>query len=103
MFQLTAFGWLIFRSRSAQQIADLAGRLVLHFDPSIAVLSRRGLPLLFYTLPLLAIHAIEARRDDLMVVPRWPTGARYAVYAALVYFIVLFGDFAGAQFIYFQF
>jgi hypothetical protein len=28
---------------------------------------------------------------------------RYGVWATMIYLIVLFGDFAGAQFIYFQF
>jgi hypothetical protein len=38
-----------------------------------------------------------------MVVSRWPVLVRCTVCAALFYLIVLFGDFAGAQFIYFQF
>jgi hypothetical protein len=33
----------------------------------------------------------------------WPRIARYSVYVALVYLIVLFGDFEGSEFIYFQF
>ena len=45
----------------------------------------------------------EAAHDDLTVVFRWPLLVRYSVYAAMLYLIVLFGDFAGAQFIYFQF
>lgn len=103
MFNLTSLGWLIFRSKSLHQIGDLVGRLLLHFDASRESLVRLGQPFLFYVLPLIAIHAIEARRDDLMVVRTFPLVARYAVYGALIYFIVLFGDFAGAQFIYFQF
>jgi len=38
-----------------------------------------------------------------LVVPRLPVGARYFVYSATLYLILLFGNFGGAEFIYFQF
>jgi D-alanyl-lipoteichoic acid acyltransferase DltB (MBOAT superfamily) len=103
MFHLTCLGWLIFRSSTFAQVADLTASLFTRFDFSLAVLARLGAPLLFYTAPLLAVQFFEARRDDLHAVARWPLALRYAVYVAIGYFIVLFGDFAGAQFIYFQF
>ncbi len=67
------------------------------------LLEAGGLPLLAYAGPLLVIHTMEARRGTLDVVLEWPRVARYAVYAALVYAIVLFGDFEGSEFLYFQF
>ena len=36
-------------------------------------------------------------------VPAWPRLARYTVYVAVIYTIVLFADFEGSDFIYFQF
>jgi hypothetical protein len=68
-----------------------------------AALSSVGLPLLFYAGPLVAVLALEARRDDLFAVRTLPPFVRYSVYAAMFYLIVLFGDFGGSQFIYFQF
>jgi len=103
MFHLTCAGWLIFRAESVGQILDLAGAIFLRFDLSWVVIAADGLRLVFYVAPLLAVHAFEARHDDLAVVFRWPPAVRYAVYVALGYFILLFGDYAGAQFIYFQF
>ncbi len=103
MFHLTCYGWLIFRAKSIAQVGDLTAALVTRFDPSVAALSACGVPLLLYAGPLLAVHAFEAAHDDLAVVFRWPLLVRYSVYAAMIYLIVLFGDFAGAQFIYFQF
>jgi alginate O-acetyltransferase complex protein AlgI len=62
-----------------------------------------GLPLIFYTSLLLVIHALEARRDDFAAVFKLPVVVRYALYVAMFYLIVLFGNFEGSQFIYFQF
>ena len=103
MFHLTCYGWLIFRARSAAQIGTLTARLVSDFAPgSIDV---RGLlvPLLLYTTPLIVVHACEAWFDDLLAVRRLPVGVRYCIYAATFYLTMLFGNFGGAEFIYFQF
>ncbi len=60
-------------------------------------------PLVMYTTPLLLVHACEALYDDLLIVPRLAPGVRYSVYAATFYLTMLFGNFGGAEFIYFQF
>jgi hypothetical protein len=49
------------------------------------------------------VHLIEAWHDDLLVVRRLPLATRYMIYAAAAWLIVLFGNFGGAEFIYFQF
>jgi alginate O-acetyltransferase complex protein AlgI len=103
MFHLTCYGWLIFRGRSAAHIADLTRALLGGVHPSAEAFATVGLPLLAYTVPLLVVHALEAYRDDLAAVFSLPLPVRYSVYAALIYLTVLFGDFAGSQFIYFQF
>jgi D-alanyl-lipoteichoic acid acyltransferase DltB (MBOAT superfamily) len=102
MFHLTCFGWLLFRARSAGQAANLTSRLFMDFspatlDPTLAV------PLLLYVVPLLVIHACEAWADDVLVVRRLPAGVRYSVYASTFYLTMLFGNFGGSDFIYFQF
>ena len=51
----------------------------------------------------LAVHAWEAWKDDLDAVPRLPLVARYATFVGLAYLTLLFGEFGGSQFIYFQF
>ena len=60
-------------------------------------------PLVMYTAPLLIVHVCEAIYDNVLVVPRLPVGVRYSVYAATFYLTMLFGNFGGAEFIYFQF
>jgi hypothetical protein len=60
-------------------------------------------PLALYVTPLLLVHAMEAERDDLLVVPKLPILVRYSIYAAIFYLTMLFGNFGGSEFIYFQF
>ena len=103
MFHLTCYGWLIFRARSAGQIRDLTASLVGNFAPATVNVDGLLVPLLLYTTPLLAVHACEAWFDDGLVVPRLPVGVRYSIYAATCYLTLLFGNFGGAEFIYFQF
>jgi alginate O-acetyltransferase complex protein AlgI len=103
MFHLTCYGWLIFRAPSFEQLRVLTGDLFLRFSPSS--MDRTGLlvPLLWFTAPLLVVHLWEAWKDDLLLVTRLPIVVRYTVYAATVYLILLFGNFGGSEFIYFQF
>jgi alginate O-acetyltransferase complex protein AlgI len=103
MFHLTCFGWLIFRAPSLRALRGLTGALLLHFAPQTIDVNGLAVPLLLYTVPLLIVHALEARADDLLVVPTLSPSLRYGVYVATLYLILLFGNFGGAEFIYFQF
>jgi len=103
MFHFTCFGWLIFRARSWRQLRDMTGSLFFEFAPSTADLHGIVVPLVLFTTPLLLVHACEAYFNDVLVVRRLPIGVRYSVYAATFYLTMLFGNFGGSDFIYFQF
>jgi len=103
MFHLTCFGWLIFRAPSLGALVELTRSLFTRFAPSTVDVAGLLVPLLLHTLPLLAVHLREAWSDDVLAVPRLQVGVRYAVYAATLYLILLFGNFGGSDFIYFQF
>jgi D-alanyl-lipoteichoic acid acyltransferase DltB (MBOAT superfamily) len=103
MFHVTCYGWLIFRARSAGQVGDLTARLFGSFDPAAVDAQRLLVPLVLYVTPLLLVHALEAQYDDLLVVPKLPPLVRYSIYAATFYLTMLFGNFGGSEFIYFQF
>jgi len=103
MFHLTCFGWLIFRAPSFATLRDMTHGLFAEFRPATLDVTGILIPLLLYTMPLLAVHAVEARADDVLIVPRLRLGVRYAVYVATLYLILLFGNFGGSDFIYFQF
>jgi alginate O-acetyltransferase complex protein AlgI len=103
MFHLTCVGWLIFRAPSFPQLGVLASSLLFHFAPSAIDNQNMLVPLLLITVPLLVVHVLEARADDLLVVLRLRPVVRYSLYVATGYLIFLFGNFGGADFIYFQF
>jgi hypothetical protein len=103
MFHLTCYGWLIFRARSVAQIRDLTSALTGHFAASTIDVHALALPLVFYITPLLVVHVCEAWFDDGLIVPRLPVAVRYSIYAAAAYLTLLFGNFGGTEFIYFQF
>ena len=103
MFHLTCYGWLIFRARSAEQIGSLTAALVTGFDPAAVDVRGMLVPLALYLTPFVLVHAIEAWQDDLLIVPRLPVAVRYSIYAATFYLTMLFGNFGGSEFIYFQF
>jgi D-alanyl-lipoteichoic acid acyltransferase DltB (MBOAT superfamily) len=104
MFHVTCYGWLIFRAESVHQIAQLSKNLVFGGPAAPGLnMEMQMYQLVFYTALLLLIHAYEAIRNDLTAVLKLPAVVRYPVYATLFYCTVFWGDFGGAQFIYFQF
>ena len=103
MFHLTCYGWLIFRAPSAAKLRSLTASLFTGFAPATVDAAGLLLPLMMYAGPLAFVHALEARADDVLVVPRLPIALRYTIYAATAYLILLFGNFGGSDFIYFQF
>jgi alginate O-acetyltransferase complex protein AlgI len=103
MFHLTCYGWVIFRAPSFRALGRLTRMLFLDFRPSTIDVTGILVPLLLYTTPLLVVHLTEWWADDVLVVPRLRPWVRYTVYVATLYLIMLFGNFGGSDFIYFQF
>jgi D-alanyl-lipoteichoic acid acyltransferase DltB (MBOAT superfamily) len=103
MFQVTCLGWLIFRAESIGQLARFTRLLFTDLRPTQATWDSLFVPMLWIVLPMLALHVYQARKGSEDAPLVWPRAARYALYGAVVYFILLWGDFEGAQFIYFQF
>lgn len=103
MLHLTCYGWLIFRAVSITQTADLTRVLFFDFAPAAVDVHGMLVPLLLFAAPLVVIHALEAYFDDTLIVTRLPISVRYTAYVATLYLTVLFGNFAGSEFLYYQF
>ena len=103
MFHVTCYGWLIFRAESVAQLVGFSTLLVSDLQPSATTVSSLLVPFLLTVAPLLAVHVYQARKGSELAPLGAPLPWRYAVYGAVFYLVLLFGDFEGAQFIYFQF
>ena len=103
MFQVTCYGWLIFRAESLAQLGRFTRLLFTDFRPTATTVDSLLIPMLQLVLPLMVVHIYQARHDDEDAPLGWPIVWRYALYGAVFYFVLLWGDFTGAQFIYFQF
>ncbi len=101
-FHLVCYGWLLFRARSFDQIRSMTWALLTDWRISPEVVPEVS-TLVGFALPLVLLHAYEWWRDDLLAVPKLPLVPRYVVYGAVFYLILLWGQFGGSQFIYFQF
>ncbi len=100
MFTLTVGGWILFRSRSAEQI----GYFFTHLGWAASdATSEYAFELAYFTTPLLLMQACQHVTRDLLVPTRWPVPARVAVYSVLLTGICVFGVREASEFIYFQF
>ena len=103
MFHVTCFGWLIFRAGSAAQIGEFSRLLFTDLSASATTVRSLLMPFLQIVTPLLVVHIYQARRGSESAPLTLSLVPRYALYGAVGYLTLLFGDFGGAQFIYFQF
>ena len=97
----TLYGWLLFRSNSADQVLTLTASLA-HWAPPVwtGVMLRE---LLVLAAPLLAMQCWQWRAGDLEVAMRLPRWSRGLLQAGLIYATILFWQREAPQFIYFQF
>lgn len=103
MFQVTCFGWLIFRAQSVEQIRDLTASLFRPWRLSPQAVETLLVPMAWIIAPLLLVHAYQAWRRDELAIASLPWPVRYALGGAIAYLVLIFGNFEGAEFIYFQF
>jgi D-alanyl-lipoteichoic acid acyltransferase DltB (MBOAT superfamily) len=103
MFQVTALGMLMIRAVSVHQVFDLTGRVLRDIRGTAATWDTAVLPFLYAVVPLMIVHIYQARKGSELAPLRLPVPVRYALFGAIFYLLLLFGDFEGSQFIYFQF
>jgi len=107
-FQLTSFGWLIFRAESVGQVVDFVRTIATDFalTPRAEELSARFALL---TAPLVAFELLQFKANDLLVWlrlrPAWQVASALCLAAASFAYWILFQSALGTaqEFIYFQF
>jgi len=104
-FQLTCFGWLLFRSISVanfwRMLQPLYDRSAEH--PVVLLTPNLLLTLAAVAIVLAGAQLVKYLADDHDVIFRIPWPVRAVIYAAMFLGLIVFGDFGGGQFIYFQF
>ena len=103
MFHVTCYGWLIFRAESMHQLWTFTRLLLTNMRPTLTTVDSLLMPMLQIAIPLLLVHVYQARKGSESAPTAWPLVPRYALYGAVFFLVLLFGDFEGTQFIYFQF
>lgn len=104
-FQITCYGWLLFRAQSWQQVADFTARLttVRLSDfadlpmPSMPAPAMAGLLLLF------AWDVASEASGKVRFYAAWPIPLRAALWAVLIYALAFGATTTSGAFIYFQF
>jgi alginate O-acetyltransferase complex protein AlgI len=101
MFHLTCYGWLLFRARSFNQIADMSSALA-HPLARLSVETLSQVAIL--CAPVLIVQVIQYRTGRLEFMPdlRLPVAAKAAFYSVLLY-CTLFHGAVPQAFVYFQF
>jgi D-alanyl-lipoteichoic acid acyltransferase DltB (MBOAT superfamily) len=101
-FHLVCYGWLLFRSDTAGQIAALTVALATGWATAAA---HAGIlvHILWFAGPLLIMQFFQVRARNLLVALTWPWPVRAGLYLTMFYLVVIFGAIDGVQFIYFQF
>lgn len=103
MFQLTCLGWLIFRARTFAHLEDLLKSLILNFAaPSLKVPYLAG-QILFFAWLALVIQYLQKKKGSVMLFSDFRGAWPWILFAVMFYLFILFGEFGGQEFIYFQF
>ena len=101
-FQFTSLGWLLFRANSIDNLKRMVAPF--HGDAGKRLIDAElTLTLATCAFALFLGHLVIATTRDYNVIFRIPTTARAIVYAAMMIGFILFGEFGGGTFIYFQF
>lgn len=100
---LFSVGLLFFAAESATQVFQIIVSMLMNlFSPaffSIKVL----IFFLALALPVMLLEYFQFKKDDELVVFRCPAVAQGVIYYAILYMIILYGDFSAQQYYYFQF
>lgn len=100
MFVFTVVGWIIFRSRSVDQMVQMVLRIGWSTSSETKGLVQR---LVFFVAPLIAMQVWQYKARDLLVLAKRGPIVLGLVYGAAIVWMFIFGVRESLEFIYFQF
>ena len=102
-FQVTCYGWLLFRAGSFSQIVEYTKKIFLELGDFTISVPRPPLATLVGVLLLVLVDSFQFATGDDKFYRRWPAPLRGAFYAALFFTLAMGMCNEPSQFIYFQF
>jgi alginate O-acetyltransferase complex protein AlgI len=103
MFQVTCLGWLMFRANSLEQLKSFCHSLFFNFGAPSDKAVYMILQIIFYAAMVWTVQILQKRSHNLMAVPDMPGIRPWIIYGVMFYLLVMWGEFGGKEFIYFQF
>jgi len=103
MFHLTCIGWLLFRSQSFGQACDLARSLACNMAAPSPTAMGYGCRLAFYSWLMLLVQYLQKKGGDLSGVLRLAALPKAVIIMLMFYLLVIWGEYHGQEFVYFQF
>ena len=105
MFHLWCIGCTIFRATSTEHALRIVGDLFTFSGANETVMTSAFAfeRLAFFAGPLLLFQCFQFSKKNLDIVFKWPWPVRGLIYAFLFIWMVVFGNFHGQEFYYFQF
>lgn len=103
MFNLTCFGWLIFRASSMQQVQQIIYSIFNNFQDQSGEAFHQFSRFLLLTAPLIVMQGIKYWKENEFIILHQSPAIRCGVYMVMFYLFVIGGEFGGKQFYYFQF
>lgn len=102
-FQITCFGWLIFRSENIENMLVMLKKLFIYEHAKTGEYKIDFFYLMFFVFFLAVIQVWQYRKKDLMVVYRSGVYVRVLFYTICLSLLMLYGFSGTYEFIYFQF
>lgn len=107
-FALVTLGWVFFRARDLSEALGICARVVLglagpEFYGDLIRQAQREALSLGLLAALIAVEWLGRTSWNPLAIDRWPQPARWALYTAMAWGLLLFGTKHPSEFIYFQF
>lgn len=103
MFQLTCFGWLIFRAEDITQIKQMLTAIVCNMTFSSGTWFYYAATIIFYGWLVFVVQILQKKHNSLLIYENISYKTSLAFYMVVFYMTIVWGEFGGGQFIYFQF
>jgi len=103
VFNLFSLGLVFFAAPSLPEAFIVFHNIFFNFSHPFRIGYGTVVLLAMLLAPLLVLEYFQHRSDDELILFKWPVLARAALYYALIYLLIVYGDFSVQKYYYFQF